>query len=133
MIKEETRTVTVRTEVGNEGYRLKPGMFASLSILLDRQIRALTVPQAAVLDDGDRKIVFVARDGAFHPRVVVTGARMNGSIEVASGLAAGDRVVTKGNFQLKSKLNEPGHPGSPRPLMDPASRPRKASFTEGRP
>lgn len=105
VIKEETRTVTVRTEVGNEGYRLKPGMFASLSILLDRQARALTVPQAAVLDDGDRKIVFVARDGAFHPRVVVTGSRMNGSIEVASGLAAGDRVVTKGNFQLKSKLN----------------------------
>jgi len=105
VIKEETRTVTVRTEVGNEGYRLKPGMFASISILLDRQTRALTVPQAAVLDDRDRQIVFVAREDAFVPRVVVTGAKMNGTVEITSGLAAGERVVTKGNYQLKSKLN----------------------------
>ena len=106
MIKEETRTVTVRTEVVNEEYRLKPGMFASLSILLDRQARALTVPQAAVLDDGDRKIVFVARDGQFVPRIVETGVRMNGSVEVTSGLAAGERVVTAGSYQLKAKLYE---------------------------
>ncbi len=106
MIKEETRTVTVRTEVENEEYRLKPGMFASLSLLLDRQARALTVPQAAVLDDGDRKIVFVARDGRFVPRIVETGAKMDGLIEVTGGLAAGERVVTAGSYQLKSKLYE---------------------------
>jgi len=103
-LKEETRTVTVRTEVVNEDYRLKPGMFASLTVLLDRQARALTVPTEAVLDDGDRKIVFVAREGAFRPRAVVTGAKMNGSIEIVSGLAGGERVVTRGNYQLKSKL-----------------------------
>jgi cobalt-zinc-cadmium efflux system membrane fusion protein len=105
-IKEETRTVTVRTEVANGDFRLKPGMFASLSILLDRQARALTVPQAAVLDDGPRKIVFVARDGEFVPRVVETGAKMNGSIEITSGLEAGEKVVTEGNYQLKAKLYE---------------------------
>jgi cobalt-zinc-cadmium efflux system membrane fusion protein len=105
-IKEETRTVTVRTEVVNEEYRLKPGMFASLSILLDSQARALTVPQAAVLDDGDRKIVFVARDGQFVPRIVETGAKMDGLVEVTSGLAAGERVVTAGSYQLKAKLYE---------------------------
>jgi len=104
VIKEETRTVTVRTEVANADHRLKPGMFASLSIQLGRQAQALTVPFEAVLDDGDRKIVFVVRDGRFLPRVVVTGAKLNGSIEIASGLAAGERVVTKGNYQLKSKL-----------------------------
>jgi len=103
-IKEETRTVTVRTEVANRDDRLKPGMFASLVILLDRQARALTVPQEAVLDDGDRKIVFVARDDGYQPRVVVTGSRMDGSVEIVSGLEPGDRVVTAGNYQLKSKL-----------------------------
>ena len=106
VLKEETRTVTVRTEVENEAYRLKPGMFASLTILLDRQARALTVPQAAVLDDRDRKIVFVSRDGEFFPRVVAVGPKMDGYIEVLSGLAEGDRVVTQGNYQLKSKLYE---------------------------
>ena len=104
ILKEETRTVTLRTEVKNEGYRLKPGMFASLTILLDRQARALTVPQAAVLDDRDRKIVFLSRDGEFFPRVIVTGPKMDGFLTILSGLADGDRVVTNGNFQLKSKL-----------------------------
>jgi cobalt-zinc-cadmium efflux system membrane fusion protein len=106
VLKEETRTVTVRTEVVNDRYQLKPGMFASLSILLERQARALTVPRAAVLDDGDRKIVFVARDGEFFPRAIETGAKTNGSIEVVSGLAAGERVVTGGNYQLKAMLYE---------------------------
>ena len=110
-IKEETRTVTVRTEVANGEYRLKPGMFASLSILLDRQARALTVPQAAVLDDGARKMVFVAREGAFEPRSVVTGSKIDGTVEITSGLAAGERVVTTGSFQLKSKLDRPGAQG----------------------
>jgi len=104
VLKEETRTVTVRTEVENKGYRLKPGMFASLTILLDRQARALTVPRAAVLDDRDRKIVFISRDGAYFPRIVVTGSQMDGKVEILSGLSEGDNVVTKGNYQLKSKL-----------------------------
>ena len=106
VLKEETRTVTVRTEVENEGLRLKPGMFASLSIVLDSQARALTVPLAAVLDDRERKMVFVRRDGGFHPRTVVTGSRLDGSIEIVRGLAEGDEVVVRGNFQLKSKLYE---------------------------
>jgi cobalt-zinc-cadmium efflux system membrane fusion protein len=104
VLKEETRTVTLRTEVENAEYRLKPGMFASLSILLDRQARALTVPQAAVLDDRDRKIAFISRDGAFFPRVIVTGPKMDGLLTILSGLAEGDSVVTRGNYQLKSKL-----------------------------
>jgi len=104
VLKEETRTVTVRTEVKNEEYRLKPGMFASLTILLDRQARALTVPLAAVLDDRDRKIVFVYRDGAFFPRVITVGSKMDGFLEILSGLVEGDKVVTMGNYQLKSKL-----------------------------
>jgi cobalt-zinc-cadmium efflux system membrane fusion protein len=104
VLKEATRTVTVRTEVENEGFRLKPGMFASLTILLDQQARALTLPLAAVLDDRERKIVFLSRDGAFFPRVILTGPKMDGLIEVLSGIAEGDSVVTRGNYQLKSKL-----------------------------
>ncbi len=65
VLKEETRTVTVRTEVENEGRRLKPGMFATLDIVLEENSRALTVPVAAVLDDGLEEIVFIRKDGEF--------------------------------------------------------------------
>jgi cobalt-zinc-cadmium efflux system membrane fusion protein len=104
ILNPETRTITVRTEVENEDFKLKAGMFASLRILLDRQARALTVPQAAVLDDGDLKIVFVKKGGQFFPREITVGSKMDGFLEVLSGLAEGDEVVTTGSFQLKSKL-----------------------------
>ncbi len=104
ILDEETRTVTVRTQVQNEGSNLKAGMFASLRILLGRQERALTVPQEAVLDDGDLKLVFLKREGRFFPREVTVGTKMDGFIEILNGLSEGDEVVTTGSFQLKSKL-----------------------------
>lgn len=104
VLKGDTRTLTVRTEVANEDLRLKPGMFASLTVILEEQKRALAVPTQAVLDDGDDRIVFVRRDGGFLPRVVVIGAEVDGHLEVLSGLAEGEEVVTEGNYQLKSKL-----------------------------
>ena len=104
VLKEETRTVTVRTEVDNRELRLKPGMFASLRIVLDEQSRALVVPDSAVLDDGGEKILFVKKDGAFYPRVVTLGSKVNGFVEVVQGVAEGDVVVTSGSYQLKSKL-----------------------------
>jgi cobalt-zinc-cadmium efflux system membrane fusion protein len=104
ILNEETRTITVRTEVENEGFNLKAGMFASLRILLGHQARALTVPQTAVLDDGDLNIVFVKKDGQFFPREITVGTKMDGLVEVLGGLNEGDVVVTTGSFQLKSKL-----------------------------
>jgi len=104
VLKEDTRTATVRTEVENEGRRLKPGMFATIDIVLEEHSRALVVPAAAVLDDGSDKIVFVRKDGTFYRRIVVTKSRVNGYLEVLSGISEGEDVVTKGNYQLKSKL-----------------------------
>lgn len=104
VLKEDTRTVTVRTEVDNEGLKLKPGMFASIRIVHGEEASVLAVPEEAVLDDGDRKMVFLSRDGAFVPRVVVTGPKIDGYVSVLKGLAEGDEVVTAGGYQLKSKL-----------------------------
>jgi len=106
VLKEETRTVTVRTEVDNESRRLKPGMFASINIILEEHGRALVVPTAAILDDGSEKIVFVRRGDEFLRRVVVPRAKIDGYVEILSGVAEGEDVVTKGSFQLKSKLYE---------------------------
>jgi len=104
VLKEDTRTVTVRTEVENDGRRLKPGMFATIDIVLEENSRALTVPAKAVLDDGTEKIVFVRKGGEFLRRVVVTKSRVNGYLEILRGVTEGEDVVTNGNFQLKSKL-----------------------------
>ncbi len=107
ILDPDTRTITVRTEVGNTEGKLKPGMFADLNIELSENGTALVVPSSAVLDDEGESLVFVRKDGnRFEPRHVVVGARDNGFIEVTDGLEAGDAVVIDGNFQLKSKLYE---------------------------
>ena len=106
VLKEETRTVTVRTEVENQNLELKPGMFATLKINLNGDRAVLAVPEAAVCDQQGEQFVFVPQDEGFELRKVELGARQDGFYEVVSGLKEGELVVTTGSFQLKSKLLE---------------------------
>jgi cobalt-zinc-cadmium efflux system membrane fusion protein len=106
VLKEDTRTITVRTEVENKDYRLKPGMFANITISLNHQTQALVVPREAVLEDKGDQVVFLKRGDQFFLQVVQTGAQENGLIEILLGLGEGDEVVVAGSYQLKSKLYE---------------------------
>jgi len=105
MVDDQTRTITVRADVENDDHRLKPGMFADVCVLLNGG-EALVVPSAAVLEEGDRKIVFVQHDDRFLCREVETGVVNGAYQQITSGLAADDRVVVEGNHQLKSELKE---------------------------
>ncbi len=104
ILSDDTRTITVRTEVDNRHLKLKPGMFADIKIFLADSHKALVVPDSAILDDQNEQIVFIKVADQFAPRVVQLGTRQDGYYEVLGGLREGDEVVTKGSFQLKSKL-----------------------------
>jgi cobalt-zinc-cadmium efflux system membrane fusion protein len=107
ILNSETRTITVRTEVTNTGFKLKPGMFADLNIELSQNGEAVAVPAEAVLDDRGVPFLFVRKgDLRFEPRLVTVGASGGGFVEIVNGLEVGEEVVTVGNFQLKSKLYE---------------------------
>src|SRR5262245_44361084 len=104
-VDEKTRTARVRMEFHNPGYFLKPGMFATVELQADLEPSALLVPDAAVLRSGQKNTVFVALDGGrFEPRTVVLGPRSENNLyQVLSGLQAGERVVTSGQFMLDSE------------------------------
>lgn len=106
ILKENTRTITVRTEVENPELLLKPGMFASLKINLNAERPVLAVPEEAIVDQQGEKFVFLPRGQGFELKKVTLGARQDGYYEIVSGLKEGDVVVTSGSFQLKSKLLE---------------------------
>ena len=106
ILNEKTRTITVRTEVKNHKFKLKPGMFADIDIFLNHQSQALVLPKEAILDDKDEHIVFIQIDDKYIPLIVETGAREGNFIEIIQGIREGDEIVTVGNFQLKSKLYE---------------------------
>jgi len=106
VLREETRTITVRTDVRNADSRLKPGMFADIALAVAEDDKALVIPQEAVLDDGGEAIVFVPSGKGYEPRIVKAGLRDDGWVQVLEGLKEGEEVVVSGGFQLKSKLLE---------------------------
>ncbi|HSS21274.1 MAG TPA: efflux RND transporter periplasmic adaptor subunit [Pyrinomonadaceae bacterium] len=100
VVDQETRSVKVRAEVANGDGRLKPDMFASVQIITDLRRTAISIPQAAVLDDGGKTIVFIAAGSGYAKREVHAGIQGNGRVEIIEGLQAGDKVVVKGNYLL---------------------------------
>ncbi len=102
-VEPKSRTVKVRLEFGNSKLELKPDMYADMEIQVNYG-RRLVVPDEAVLDSGVRKIVFLDKgNGYFAPREIQTGPRLDNQYIVLSGLEAGDRIVTSGNFFIDSE------------------------------
>lgn len=104
LFNEETRTITVRTEVANKDSKLKVGMFANIKIYTTAAKEALVVPVRAILDVGEEKIVFVREGNAFCLKIVEAGNTLDNFTEILSGLKEGEEVVLEGNSQLLSEL-----------------------------
>lgn len=100
VVDPETRSVKVRTEVPNPDSRLKPDMFANVQIVTDLHRTAISIPRSAVLNDAGKTVVFVSEGSGFKKRQVNTGIQSNDRVEIIAGLAAGDKVVVKGNYLL---------------------------------
>ncbi len=100
-----TRTIKVRIDLPNPKGRLKPEMYADAEIQIGRGGPALTLPSEAVQDLRGESVVFIRATGdRFEVRPVSIGRTLNGSVEIAAGLRAGDQVVTRSAFILKSEF-----------------------------
>jgi membrane fusion protein (multidrug efflux system) len=96
-----SRTVTVRALVPNPDGRLRPGMFLTVKLLRE-DVRALMIPEQALVPEQSRQYVFVVgEDGLVEKRLVETGRRRPGQVEVVEGLAAGERVVAEGTQKAR--------------------------------
>ncbi|HEB70505.1 MAG TPA: efflux RND transporter periplasmic adaptor subunit [Desulfobulbus sp.] len=105
----KTRTVKVRLVFENKDGRLKPGMFANITIQAGKRTDVLAVPSEAIVRSGSREQVFVVTGpGTFEPREVVTGVQADGYVEIVKGLKPHVNVVTSAQFLIdsESKLRE---------------------------
>ena len=108
-----TRTLKVRLEADNPSFILRPDMFVDVELPIALP-PGVAVPADAVLDSGLKKTVFVDRGGGyFEPRQVETGWRLDGRVEIVSGLEPGERIVTSGNFLLDSESRMKQAAGTP--------------------
>lgn len=103
IVSGETRTLRARIETENPGLELRPEMYVEARVEAELGT-ALTVPAGAVLNTGEREILFVMTgDGVFEPREVRTGRRDDSHVEVRSGVSEGEKVVTSANFLIDSE------------------------------
>ena len=104
----DSRTLTVRIELANRAGRLRPGMFAQVSLGGDDR-RVLLIPSEAVIHTGTRTIVMLAsHDGRYHPSEVRTGRESGDRTEILEGLVQGEKVVASGQFLLDSEASLTG-------------------------
>jgi cobalt-zinc-cadmium efflux system membrane fusion protein len=100
-----TRTMSLRVTVPNPDRLLKPEMFAIVGVYEASSDDALSVPLEAVQDGPGGKMVFVQREaGVFEARAVKLGNEEGDAVRVLEGVNAGEQVVTKGSFALKSEM-----------------------------
>jgi RND family efflux transporter MFP subunit len=102
-LSQRTRTLRVRLEFENPALALKPGMYGRVQVRV-RPREVLSVPEEAVVDAGHHRYAFVAReDGRFEPRLLQIGLRADELVEIVSGLAEGETVVTSAGFFIDSE------------------------------
>lgn len=117
LLDPETRRVPVIFELRNVNAAFRPGSFAQVYLKTRSSRQALAVPETAILDEDGTPVVYVQLGGEeFVRRVVRTGAKDEGYVEIASGLDEGERVVTKGAYKvrlasLKVSASDAGHAG----------------------
>src|SRR3984893_17523834 len=130
-IATDTRNIRVQATIVNPDHILKPGMFATTTVVLPDKPAVITVPETAVDYTlyGDSVFLITEKkedDGktslpAVRP-FVRTGNRINGRAEILSGLKAGDRVVAVGQLKLQSGAAVAISTGTPPAI--PANPPR---------
>lgn len=105
ILGEQARTVKARITVSNSDGRIKPGMYATV-ILNSSTQNALTVPRSAVVQTGERALVFVdLGNGRLIAQAVRLGRTGGDYVEILSGLSSGQRVVTSAQFLIDSESN----------------------------
>lgn len=103
-VRADTRTTRVRIELANPGGRIKPGMYATVSIDAPVTQRAVVVPRDAVMHSGTHAMVFIEEaPGTYRIREVTVGVDAGGQTQILSGLLAGERVVSRANFLIDSE------------------------------
>jgi len=109
-INSDTRTALVKALIDNPEAKLRPGMFASLRLILEVRSDATVIPESALMLEGDTQTIYVVEPNKrVAARQVKMGKVLPGRVEIIEGLSAGEVVVTEGMQKLR--------PGS---LVDPA-------------
>ncbi|NIR40475.1 MAG: efflux RND transporter periplasmic adaptor subunit, partial [Actinobacteria bacterium] len=113
VVEESIRRVPIKARAENPDALLRPGMFADLQVEMGRR-EAILLPVESVMNDPEGAFVWRVAEGDTVERAAVElGAREGERVEIRTGLATGDRVVTAGTHKV--------FPGAPVRAVEPPS------------
>jgi membrane fusion protein (multidrug efflux system) len=101
LIDESGRSVVLRARLPNPDGRLRPGLFARVTLVLNERNDAIQVPEQALVPQGQDQFVFRVVDGKAALTKVTAGIRRDGMVEITDGLGPGDEVVTAGQLRIR--------------------------------
>lgn len=103
IVDEKTRTSQVKIELANLDHRLRPGMFARAQIITKDRKGILAIPKESLLRRGDKKIVFVVKNGLAFEQEVEIGLETEEFVEITAGLSEDDAIIVSGHWGLEDK------------------------------
>jgi len=105
----KTRTLQVRLRFDNPGERLKPNMYARVTIFGKSHPGALSIPREALIrGQNTDRVVLALGDGNYTVQEVMIGIESGNWIEIVAGLEPGDEVVTSAQFLIDSEASLAG-------------------------
>jgi len=109
VLDAKTRTLRVRLKFDNAENKLKPNMYARVSIYGRLRPAALTIPREALIRAPNRdRVVISLGDGQFRVHEVLTGMESGDWVEILAGIEEGDEVVTSSQFLIDSEASLAG-------------------------
>ncbi len=108
-IDPNTHRLSVRCQVGDPGDKLRVGMLATVVVQVSKPVDAIAIPVNGIVREGDGAMTaWVTADRRhFTQRIVKTGLREDGEVEVLAGLKKGELAVTDGAIFLDNMLQAP--------------------------
>jgi membrane fusion protein (multidrug efflux system) len=100
-IDPSTRTLKLRAICTANYKGLFPGAFANVELNLKQTDEAILIPTVTIVPELKGQLVYVFKSGIANPRKVEIGLREEKKVQILSGLAEGDTVITSGILQIR--------------------------------
>lgn len=104
-----THRLTIRATISDPANELRAGMLADFSVQVQQPVESVAIPESGVVREGDGTMTaWVTTDKRhFTQRIVGTGLRENGEVQILHGLKTGELAVTDGAIFLDNMLQAP--------------------------
>ncbi|MGD9900406.1 MAG: efflux RND transporter periplasmic adaptor subunit [Calditrichaceae bacterium] len=106
VVDARTRTATARVIVDNSSGIWRPGLFVRAQVITGDETVPIHVPKTALEKFENRTVIFIRDEDGFEPRMVTIGRTNTTTVEITSGIEAGQSYVSEGGFHLKAELQK---------------------------